>query len=199
MKRQRIDQRKLPSAVESEDGSRPGKLDATQLAHQVRRRFRTPTTGGRGRDPLWTAKRLMPVRRRTLALLQELASAVSQIVEHRVEPLQMAALLVERDLGLWGPPDRREVATGRTDVSAQTTADVSPGRRQPRDADRIARLIRLARLAEQALGSREKAIAWLHDPNRALGNATPLSRLDTPRGAHQVEALLGHLAHGIHS
>ena len=40
----------------------------------------------------------MPVRPDTLSRLQELASKVSQIVSYRVEPLQVAALLVERDL-----------------------------------------------------------------------------------------------------
>jgi hypothetical protein len=40
----------------------------------------------------------MPVRPETLKRLQALAAQVSEIVEFRVEPLQIAALLVERDL-----------------------------------------------------------------------------------------------------
>ena len=48
----------------------------------------------------------MPVRRETLARLQELARAVSQIVDYRVEPLQVATLIPERDLALWGDPDQ---------------------------------------------------------------------------------------------
>jgi hypothetical protein len=40
----------------------------------------------------------MPVRPETLTRLQALAVQVSEIVEFRVEPLQIAALLVERDL-----------------------------------------------------------------------------------------------------
>ena len=142
MKRQRIDQRKLPKTErEGTSATHRSYLAATQLAHEVRRRFQTPTTGGRGRDPRWTAKRLMPVRRRTLTLLQELASAVSQIVEYRVEPLQMAALIVERDLGLWGHPDQGELGSGRTDVGARTRAHASKGRGRPGGADRSGRLI----------------------------------------------------------
>jgi hypothetical protein len=40
----------------------------------------------------------MPVRRETLARLEMLAREVSRIVHHRVEPLQVAAVLVERNL-----------------------------------------------------------------------------------------------------
>ena len=68
------------------------------MAEEVRRRFKAAVGGGRARDPQWTLKRLMPVRPETLARLQAVAARVSEIVEFRVEPLQVAALLVERDL-----------------------------------------------------------------------------------------------------
>jgi hypothetical protein len=75
-----------------------GYFGALQVAEGVRRRFKAAVGGGRGRDPGWTLKRLMPVRPETLTRLQALAAQVSEIVEFRVEPLQVAALLVERDL-----------------------------------------------------------------------------------------------------
>jgi hypothetical protein len=40
----------------------------------------------------------MPVRPETLNRLEALAEKVSRIVQHRVEPLQVAAVLIERDL-----------------------------------------------------------------------------------------------------
>ena len=43
-------------------------------------------------------KRLIPVRPETLASLEKLAAEVSGLVEHRVEPLQVAALMIERYL-----------------------------------------------------------------------------------------------------
>jgi len=43
-------------------------------------------------------KRLIPVRPETLARLEKLAVEVSELVDYRVEPLQVAALLIERDL-----------------------------------------------------------------------------------------------------
>jgi len=61
-------------------------------------RFTKPIGGGRARDPRWTTKRLLPVRQETLAQLEVLARKVSRLVHHRVEPLQIAAVLVERNL-----------------------------------------------------------------------------------------------------
>lgn len=67
------------------------------------------------------------------------------------------------------------------------------------ESDRLFRLGRIAALAEEVLGSREKAIRWLHQPNRALGNAVPLRQLDTDPGSRQVEDLLIRIAHGVYS
>ena len=67
------------------------------------------------------------------------------------------------------------------------------------ESDRLFRLGRIAALAEEVLGSREKATRWLHQPNRALGSATPLHQLDTELGARQVEDLLIRIAHGVYS
>jgi putative toxin-antitoxin system antitoxin component (TIGR02293 family) len=67
------------------------------------------------------------------------------------------------------------------------------------ESDRLFRLGRIAALAEDVLGSREKATRWLHQPNRALGNAVPLRELDTDLGARQVEDVLVRIAHGVHS
>jgi putative toxin-antitoxin system antitoxin component (TIGR02293 family) len=67
------------------------------------------------------------------------------------------------------------------------------------ESDRLFRLGRIAALAEEVLGSRAKATRWLHQPNRALGSATPLHQLDTELGARQVENLLIRIAHGVHS
>lgn len=67
------------------------------------------------------------------------------------------------------------------------------------ESDRLFRLGRIATLAEDVLGSREKATRWLHQPNRALGNAPPLRQLDTELGARQVEDILLRIAHGAYS
>lgn len=72
-------------------------------------------------------------------------------------------------------------------------------RLRPDESDRLVRLARIAAHAEDVLGSREKASAWLHEPNRALGNDAPVTRLDTDLGVRQVDSVLGRIAHGVHS
>ncbi|MGH7857479.1 MAG: antitoxin Xre/MbcA/ParS toxin-binding domain-containing protein, partial [Candidatus Binatia bacterium] len=59
------------------------------------------------------------------------------------------------------------------------------------------RLARVGAMAVRVLGSEEKAGRWLHRPNRALGNESPLSLLDTAIGAREVEDLLGRIEHGV--
>jgi putative toxin-antitoxin system antitoxin component (TIGR02293 family) len=65
------------------------------------------------------------------------------------------------------------------------------------ESDRLVRVARIAALAEEALGQRDKAGRWLQKPNRALGGATPLDHLDTELGAQQVEQILGRVGHGV--
>ena len=67
------------------------------------------------------------------------------------------------------------------------------------ESDRLLRLGRIAVLAEEVLGSREKATRWLHAPNRALGDGAPLRCLDTDLGTRRVEDLLLRIAHGTYS
>jgi putative toxin-antitoxin system antitoxin component (TIGR02293 family) len=67
------------------------------------------------------------------------------------------------------------------------------------ESDRLFRLGRIATLAEEVLGSREKATRWLHETNRALRQRTPLQVLDTEVGARQVEDLLLRIAYGVYS
>lgn len=70
---------------------------------------------------------------------------------------------------------------------------------RPLDAavsERVVRIADVARQAETALGGREAATRWLRTSNRALGNATPLSMLDTEPGAGEVRRILAAITHG---
>ena len=83
-------------------------------------------------------------------------------------------------------------------IPARTLARRRHQRRlSPEESDRLFRLSRVATLAEDVLGGRPRAAAWLRAANRELGGATPLSRLDTDLGAEEVEASLLRLAHGV--
>jgi hypothetical protein len=72
-----------------------GYFGALQLLADIDARFRVPSGGGRATDPAWTERRLLPLAPRTLRKLEEISAKVG---EHgtSVEPMQLAALLLER-------------------------------------------------------------------------------------------------------
>jgi putative toxin-antitoxin system antitoxin component (TIGR02293 family) len=65
------------------------------------------------------------------------------------------------------------------------------------ESDRLVRLARVGTHAVRVFGTDDKAAAWLHRPNRALNNRTPLNLLQTDLGAKQVEDVLGRIEHGV--
>jgi putative toxin-antitoxin system antitoxin component (TIGR02293 family) len=67
----------------------------------------------------------------------------------------------------------------------------------PDQSDRLSRLLRMIDLAEETFGDRGKAHAWLSRPTALLDGEAPLHRLDTDFGSRHVEAILGHIKHGL--
>ena len=65
------------------------------------------------------------------------------------------------------------------------------------------RLVTLTRLLTQAVelfeGQKPAALRWFAQPNRALGNLSPLEMAATETGAREVENLIGRLEHGVFS
>ncbi|HEX8359834.1 MAG TPA: antitoxin Xre/MbcA/ParS toxin-binding domain-containing protein [Longimicrobium sp.] len=66
-------------------------------------------------------------------------------------------------------------------------------------SDRVARLARVFRLAEETLGSAQKARVWILRPNRTLGGRAPLELVRRSSGSLLVERALGRLAHGVYT
>jgi putative toxin-antitoxin system antitoxin component (TIGR02293 family) len=109
------------------------------------------------------------------------------------------------------PYSALEALTERLGTSQGDMADVlgvpartlarrrAAGRFTASESDRLVRLGRIAATAEQVLGSRDKAVRWLHHPNRALGQRVPIRELDTDLGAREVEAVLLRIEHGVYS
>ena len=62
--------------------------------------------------------------------------------------------------------------------------------------ERVVRVADVIRVAEGTLGGREAATKWLKTPNLALGDATPLSLLDTEPGANEVRRILSSIKYG---
>jgi len=73
------------------------------------------------------------------------------------------------------------------------------GRLLPRESERVYRLAKILAFAESVLGTKEKARHWLSASNRALGNVSPLSLLETEAGVDEVTNILGRIEHGVFS
>ena len=73
-----------------------GYFGAMQLLAEIQARFRVPASGGRPTDPRWTERRLVPVAPRTLERLEEITARVREQGDVNLEPMQLAALLLER-------------------------------------------------------------------------------------------------------
>lgn len=73
------------------------------------------------------------------------------------------------------------------------------GRLLPEESERVYRLAKILALAESVLGTREKARHWLNAPNRALGNVSPFSLLESEAGTDEVTKVLGRIEFGVYS
>ena len=73
------------------------------------------------------------------------------------------------------------------------------GHLSPDESERLYRLAKILAFAESVLGDKAKARHWLNSPNRALGNVTPLSLLETEAGADEVANVLGRIEYGVYS
>ena len=81
---------------------RRGKVAATggyfgvlQLLADIEARFRVPASGGRPTDRRWTERRLVPLAPQTLQRLEAMAAMVRERDGVNLEPMQLAALLLE--------------------------------------------------------------------------------------------------------
>jgi len=73
-----------------------GYFGAMQLLADVEARFRVPPRGGRATDPSWTERRLVPLAPRTLKRLEEITAKVRERGSSNLEPMQLAALILEK-------------------------------------------------------------------------------------------------------
>ncbi|WP_051978451.1 type II RES/Xre toxin-antitoxin system antitoxin [Edaphobacter aggregans] len=66
------------------------------------------------------------------------------------------------------------------------------------ETDRLVRLARIAVLAEEVFGDREKALGWLRSQDERIGNRSPLSLLHTESGGRLVEDMLWQIDEGVY-
>lgn len=87
-----------------------GYFGATQLLADVEARLRVPVGGGRATDPDWTERRLVPLARRTLKRLEAITEQVKTRTGVSVEPMQVAALLLEETTERLGDDEVKDLA-----------------------------------------------------------------------------------------
>jgi len=89
--------------------ARGGYFGAMQLLADIEARFRVPSGGGRPTDPAWTERRLLPLAPRTLKKLEEIAARVREHGVANLEPMQLAALLIEKTTEKLSEDDAEEL------------------------------------------------------------------------------------------
>ena len=102
--------------------STAGYLGAVQLLAEVETRFRVPSGGGRPTDPRWTERRLVPLAPRTLDRLEEISARVREDRGLSVEPMQLAALLIEQTTDRLSAEDASRLVRPRQARRARRTA-----------------------------------------------------------------------------
>ena len=97
-------------------------------------------------------------------------------------------------LGLTDAQAARLIGRSRSTYSRHRNQDKELG---VPEAERAVRYARLLALAAETFGRLDDASAWMQEPNRALGNDTPLDMAETDPGATMVRDLLLGIQHGF--
>ncbi|MSQ69928.1 MAG: DUF2384 domain-containing protein [Betaproteobacteria bacterium] len=74
---------------------------------------------------------------------------------------------------------------------------VGESRLKVEESNRLYRIASVTALAEEVFGGIDAARAWLRQPNRALGGATPLVMIETDIGNQEVRDVLGRIVYGV--
>lgn len=98
--KKRLDMNKIAKGLGAQRrgkvSAKGGYFGAMELVADVEARFRGPVSGGRPTDPRWTERRLVPFAPRTLKRLEEITAKVRERGSLKVEPMQLAAMLIEK-------------------------------------------------------------------------------------------------------
>lgn len=70
------------------------------------------------------------------------------------------------------------------------------GKISPPATERVLRIANVTKKALEVFGEEELVRKWMLTPNRSLGNATPMSLLDTQPGEHSVNLVLNAIQTG---
>ena len=90
-----------------------GYFGAVQLLAEIEARFRVPSAAGGPTDPDWTERRLVPLAPRTLERLAQIAAKIREHSGVSVEPMQLAALLLEKTTERLSKDDAEDLVGAR--------------------------------------------------------------------------------------
>ena len=115
--KQRLDMNKIARGLRAQRKGKvsagAGYFGAMQLLADIETRFRVPAGGGRATDPDWTERRLVPLAVRTLKRLEAITEGVRERSGVSVEPMQLAALLLEKTTEQLNEDEVKDLVTVR--------------------------------------------------------------------------------------
>ena len=94
-----------------------GYFGAMHLVADIEARLLVPAGGGRRTDAQWTERRLIPVAVRTLERLEKLTARVREHAGVNIEPMQLAALLLEKTTERLSKDDAEKLLASRRRTS----------------------------------------------------------------------------------
>jgi hypothetical protein len=116
----RLDMNKFARGLRAERKGKAaggGYFGAMHLLADIETRFRVPVGGGRATDPDWTERRLVPLAPRTLKRLEAITEGVRTRSGVSVEPMQLAALLLEKTTEQLNEDDVKDLVGARRRAS----------------------------------------------------------------------------------
>ena len=98
--------------------------------------------------------------------------------------------------GFFGETEARIQHIVRVPATTASRLEKAAARIDSAATERVYRMGAVTRLAMDVFEDKESAIAWMRQPNLALGNVTPLELMDTEPGAASVRQVLNAIATG---
>jgi putative toxin-antitoxin system antitoxin component (TIGR02293 family) len=118
------------------------------------------------------------------------AAAIKQIRDG------LEANILRSASSFFGVPNTRIQQIAQIPASTASRLEKADTRLDPAASERIVRMARVARMAIDVFEDTEAAIAWMREPNHALGGQAPLDFMDTEPGAASVRLVLNAIATG---
>ncbi|WP_295751388.1 antitoxin Xre/MbcA/ParS toxin-binding domain-containing protein [Undibacterium sp.] len=98
--------------------------------------------------------------------------------------------------GFFGETEARILSIVRVPATTASRLEKAAAKIDSAATERVYRMGAVTRMAIEIFEDKEHAIAWMRQPNLALGNAMPLELMDTEPGAVSVRQILNAIATG---